>query len=262
MVAGRLVLVTGASSGIGAATARLLASRGARVLLLARTQSALDRIAGEVRAAGGDARAIQVDVTDPNAVEQVGRSILQEIGVPDVIVNNAGAGRWLWLEETSSEDLVEFTAAPYFGAFYVTKAFLPDMLRRRSGHVVNITSPAGFIAFPGSTAYTVARWAMRGFNEALKADLRGTGIFVSLVVPAEVQSQYTQNNPGTAERMPPISKLFGRLAPEDVAEAIASVIENQKRYVIIPFLLRMSLGLHRLFPRLVEWLTLTSAIRR
>ena len=103
------------------------------------------------------------------------------------------SGRWLWLEETSSEDLVKFTAAPYFGAFYVTKAFLPDMLRRRSGHVVNITSPAGFIAFPGSTAYTVARWAMRGFNEALKADLRGTGIFVSLVVPAEVQSQYTQN---------------------------------------------------------------------
>lgn len=258
----RVVLITGASSGIGAATARAMARRGGCVLLLARNRSGLEQVASEIRAFGGTARTYPVDLSDANAVEQVASTIAGDTGSPDIVVNNAGAGRWLFLEETSPADAVQMMAVPYFAAFYVTRAVLPSMLRRGRGHIVNITSVAAYFAWPGATAYTAARWAMRGFTEALRADLRGTGVSVTLVAAGEVSSPYFEHNPGARERLPKIARFYPTLSPEQVADAIVRSVERNKREVIIPWMHRLTVLQHKLFPWLVEWLLVSSGWKR
>lgn len=261
-IRGRLVLVTGASSGIGAATAKVMAREGGKILLLARTRPALEQVAAEIKAMGTSAWVYPVDICDARAVEQAAQEIQKDAGVPDILINNAGAGRWLPVDETSPEEAVQMMASPYFGAFNMTRAFLPAMRRRNAGHIVNVTSPAGFVAWPNATAYTVARWAMRGFHESLRADLAGTEMNATLIVPAAVSSPYFANNPGGEERLPGIAKLYRKLTPEDVAEAILRGVQREQREVIIPPLLKLTLRLHRLFPRFVESVLLKTAAKR
>lgn len=247
-VRGRTVVVTGASSGIGAAASAAMAARGAAVALVARTEHKLDEVAERIRSAGGRALVVPCDLADAAAVATAGARVRAELGIPDVLVNNAGAGRWLFSHETPPDELVDMMASPYFGAFLITRELLPGMLRRGSGRIVNVTSPAGFIAWPGGTGYVVARFAMRGFSEALRADLRRTRIGVSLVVPGEVSSPYFTNNPGTADRMPKIARMFRTLTPEEAAGAIVDAVVRERALVVEPPLLRWSLRLHRVWP--------------
>ena len=110
---------------------------------------------------------------------------------------------------------------PYMGAFYTTRAFIEPMLARNSGHIINMTSAVGFFAFQGAVAYTAARWAMRGFSEGLRTDLRHTNIKVSLIAPGKVDSPYFTNNPNSVEKIPRISDiLYKTLTPEEVAKMI------------------------------------------
>jgi short-subunit dehydrogenase len=147
----RVVVITGASSGIGAATALVAARRRARaVVLLARSGSALERLAAEVRALGVEALAEPVYLSEPLAAERAA-AVRERLGTPDVLVNNAGAGRYPFVEETDPREALEMIAAPYFAAFNATRAFLPGMLERRSGHVVNVTSAAAYAPWPGAT---------------------------------------------------------------------------------------------------------------
>ncbi len=249
----RVVVVTGASSGIGAATALALARRRVRaVALVARGAEALERVAADVRALGVDALPCPADLTDAGAVERARRTIEESLGAPDVLVNNAGAGRWLYVEETPPEEAVQMMAAPYFAAFYATRAFLPGMLARGSGHVVNVTSPAGYAAWPGATGYVAARWAMRGFTEALRADLRGAGVGVTLFTPGRVASAYFEHNPGAEARIPGIARLFRTLTPEEAAEALVRGIERGTPEVLTPPLLKLTVWFQRLWPGAVS----------
>lgn len=261
-IAGRVVLVTGASSGIGAATARLAAERGAHVVLLARGRAALDEVASDIRSRGGKASVFPVDLADLDAVASTCAAIEREVGPPDILVNNAGAGRWLAIDETEPALAVQMMAVPYFAAFAVTRAFLPAMLARGTGHVVNVTSPACYFSFAGAAAYDAARWAVRGFSGALRADLRGTGIGVTLLVAGKVSSSYWENNPGSEERVPGISRLYPTLTPEEVGRALLRAVERGRALVVIPFLFRLTLLLHRLWPAPVEWIVLATGWRR
>ena len=199
---GKTVLVTGASSGMGASIAKAMAKAGGRLLLLARREHALRAVADEITRAGGEARVYPVDLANATAVMDVARRITAEVGTPEIIVNNAGAGKWLFVEETSPEEAVQMMALPYFAAFYITRAFLPDMLKRNSGHIVNISSVGSRFVWPGATAYLAARWAVRGFTEALRADLYRTGIRVTLYESGVVGSPYWEHNPGSLVRVP------------------------------------------------------------
>src|SRR5437870_3797790 len=116
----RLVLITGASSGIGAATAGAMAREGGRVILLARNRDGLEQVAAEIKSKGSQAWVYPVDLSDSAAVDRTGQAILQEVGVPDILINNAGAGRWLSIEQTSAEEVMQMMAIPYFGAFSIT----------------------------------------------------------------------------------------------------------------------------------------------
>jgi uncharacterized protein len=257
---GKKALVTGASSGIGAATARALAAAGARVLLLARRQPELERVAATL---GERAAAVHsVDLTDADAVARVASRITADFGTPDIVVNNAGAGQWKFVDETTPAEAVQMMAVPYFAAFFVTRAFLPGMLARGSGHIVNVSSVASRFVWPGAAAYTAARWAVRGFSEALRADLAGTGVGVTLVEAAAVASSYWDNNPGSRERLPGVSRLIPILSPDEAAQAIVRGIERNRRLVVAPALMRVIYLQNAVFPGLVQWLMIRTGYRR
>jgi len=249
---GKTALITGASSGIGAATARALADAGARVLLLARREGDLERVAASIRP--GAATTYPVDLSDPSAVAQVAERIGSAVGTPDIIVNNAGAGQWKFVEETSPEEAVQMMAVPYFAAFYVIHAFLRGMLRRNTGHIVNVSSVGSRFVWPGATAYLAARWAVRGFTEALRADLAGTGLGVTLFESGVVRSSYWEHNPGSRERVPKMGNLVPELTSEAAAAAIVRGIEREQKLVVVPFMMRLTYWQHAVFPGVVQWL--------
>lgn len=258
----RTVLITGASSGIGEAAARVVAARGGRVLLVARGAAKLERIAHEIEATGGKAQPFPCDVGDADAVAAMAALVKSEVGVPAVIVNNAGAGRFLFIDETDPAELRTMTDVPYHAAFYVTRAFIDEMLARRFGWIVNITTPVAYVPWAGAIGYAGARWAVRGFTEALRADLRGTGIGVSLVVPGKVSSDYFAHNPGAEQRIPWISRLVRTLTPEQTANAIADAVEHERGEVFAPPELRALMLQARLLPGLTRWLIQATGARR
>jgi short-subunit dehydrogenase len=248
----RLVLVTGASSGIGAATARRYGAGGAHVLLLARNAGRLAEVAESIRSAGGTASFYPVDLADAEALAETAARIKREAGTPDILINNAGAGRWLSVIETTAEDALAMVEVPYLAAFNLTRAFLPEMLERRSGAIACVTSPASYLVWPNATAYIAARHALLGFTEALRAELKGSGIGVTLVVLGLVETPYWDHNPGSRERMPVTNpRLAPVLTPEQAADAIFDGIEKRKRRVVKPAILRALFLLNALAPRLV-----------
>ena len=249
-----LVLVTGASSGLGEAFARLAATEGGRVILVARRAQELERVAESIRSAGGTAHVFTADLGELDAVADVTARIEGELGVPDILVNSAGAGVWRYVDETSPEEAVQLMAVPYFAAFAMTRAFLPQMLRRGAGHIVNITSVASTLVWPGATAYRAARCAMHGFTDGLQAELRQTGVKATLATFAKVASGYWDHNPGSEQRVPGAQALVRVLTPAQTAQAMLKGIRRERRLVMAPFELAFILGLVQLFPFVGRWL--------
>ncbi len=245
-----LAVVTGASGGIGASIARRLAADGMRVALLARRAEPLEQLAAEI---GGVA--YTVDLSDAAATADVCATILRDEGVPDVIINNAGAGRFISIEETPSEEAHQQMALPYFAAFHVTRGFIEPMLARNSGTIMQINSPVAVVPWPGAVGYASARFALRGFTESLRQDLWATGINVGSVSPSRVHSDYFDANPGSVERVPKVEAIVGTMTPEDVADAVAKALErrpNKDSYA--PWRWAFMAPWARVFPGLVAWL--------
>jgi short-subunit dehydrogenase len=251
-MAAKLVLVTGASSGIGEATAKLYAAHGARLLLLARNPERLEGVAGAIKREGGEARAFPIDLANASAVAALAARLEREFGAPDILINNAGAGRWLPFLETTAEEALAMIEVPYLAAFNLTRALLPGMLARKSGAIACITSPASYLAWPNASAYTAARRALAGFAEVLRSELAGTGVTVTLVVLGTVESPYWEHNPGSRQHLPPTNpKLMPPMTSEAAAEAIFAGVEGHKRTVVKPAILRALFLLNALAPRLV-----------
>ena len=258
----KTILITGASSGIGAATAKEFAKSGAFVILVARSADKLEKVAEEIKKDGGSAKFYTTDVSDFNRVQELAETVKNEVGLPDVIINNAGQGLWKFMDETSYEEVSEIMAVPYFAAFYLTKAFLPDMLERNSGHIVNMTSIAGFISFSGATAYIASRTAMIGFHKALTADLYGTKLKTSLAYFAKVSSDYWQNNPGSEERLPTSQALIPVITPERTAKIIVKGVKKGKAKIAGPFMIYVMNFLFHYFPRLSQFILNKTGYKR
>ncbi|MGD0530690.1 MAG: SDR family NAD(P)-dependent oxidoreductase [Methyloceanibacter sp.] len=251
-MAAKLVLVTGASSGIGAATARRYGASGARVLLLARNAERLGAVADAIRREGGAASVFPVDLSDALAIEEASARITREAGTPDILINNAGAGRWLPLIETTPQEARAMIEVPYLAAFTLTRAVLPAMLARRSGAIACITSPASYLTWPNASAYIAARHALAGFTAALRSEVKGKGVDVTLVVLGTVESPYWEHNPGSREHLPPADpRLVPTLSPDEAAEAIFAGVAQRRRTVVKPAIFRALFLLNALAPGLV-----------
>lgn len=154
-------------------------------------------------------------------------------------------------------------AAPYLAAFHVTRAFLPAMLERNSGLIINMTSIAAFMSWPGATAYAAARWYMRGFNESLRADLHGMKVHIILLVTfAQMKSGYWANNPGSEENLPGVQKMIPMLTSEQAALAIMAGIRWDLPFVAAPIMMYVVLTLNHLFPQITRGLLCITGARR
>ena len=152
-------------------------------------------------------------------------------------------------------------AAPFFAAVYVTHAFLQDMVDRGSGLIVNVNSPVCIVAWPAAAGYASTRWAMRGLNDALSAELQGigSGVKVCMVVPGKVSSSYFENNPGAEHGIPGVSRMVHTLSPEEVADVIVKTIWTEKRLQFAPRMMTFLMLQARWFPRLWRWVAIKTS---
>lgn len=217
-LAGGVVVVTGASRGIGAATAAAFAAAGARVVRIARTL-----VAGW----HDDVLDLPADLTDPVQVDRAARRVLDEVGVPAVVVSNAGAFLLRPFEATEVADLGEQLAANLRAPFAVARAFLPAMREAGDGCFIHIGSVADHRGFPENAAYAASKYGLRGLHETLIEEYRGTGVRLSLVSPGPTDTAaWDPVDPDTREGFTPRTRM---LRPADVADAILFVATRPPR---------------------------------
>ncbi len=222
----RIVVVTGASAGIGAACARAFARDGARVILTARREDRIRDLADELtREHGTPALPLTLDVRNRALVEAVLGGLPPEWSGVDVLVNNAGLGRGLdRLHEGSPEEWDEMVDTNLKGLLYVTRALLPGMVARGRGHVINLGSVAGREVYPGGNVYCATKFAVKALSRAMKVDLLGTPVRVSTVDPGMVETEFSQVRfRGDKERAAKVYQGLKPLTPEDIAEIVVWV---------------------------------------
>ena len=223
---GRLVLVTGASSGIGAACARRMAREGARLALWARRHERLETLAAELRAAhGSDVQLAVVDVRDREAVAEA-TSELAARAVPDVLINNAGLAAGLDpIHSGDPDDWDRMIDTNLKGLLWVSRAILPLMVARGTGHVVNLGSTAGHWVYPMGNVYNATKFGVKALTEAMSLDLAGTRIRVSSVDPGLVETEFaTVRFGGDRERAAAVYRGFRPLSGDDVADVVSYIV--------------------------------------
>jgi 3-oxoacyl-[acyl-carrier protein] reductase len=229
---GKVVLVTGASRGIGRAIAALLAQRGASVVAAARDAAKLESLVAEIAAAGGKAQALSLDVADPGAVGQAFEKLLADHGRIDGLVNNAGITHDGLLLRMKLEDWESVLATNLTGTFLCTQAALKPMLRQRGGRIVNITSVVGITGNAGQANYAASKAGVIGFTKSVAREVASRGITVNAVAPGFVETDMTAAMTDKAKEAVLSAVPLGRVGtPGDVAEAVAFLLSDAASYV-------------------------------
>ena len=236
--AGKSVLITGGSSGIGLALAHKLARRQANICILARDpvklQSAVREIQAQFTNDTQNIQGLQSDVSNRLEVQSTLLHWVNESGVPDLLINSAGIARPGEFEDFSLDHFDQMMAINFMGTVNVIHAILPAMLQRKSGHIVNISSLVGFLGMYGYTAYASSKFAIRGFTDSLRAEVKTQGIDLSIVFPTDTDTpQLAEEN----KHKPPILFALDEAAPPMSAEAVAdSILKGIQRrsYIITP----------------------------
>jgi len=232
----KVVLVTGGSSGIGLAAAKQMAAAGAHVWLTARRREVLEAALTEVEATRRDRSQlcgiIVADVSDPQQAAQAVETVTKSAGAPDAVFNSAGITQPGYIQELSMEVFERLMQVNYFGTVYVTTAALHGMLERGSGHIINISSMAGYLGVFGYSAYGATKYAVTGFSEVLRAEMKSHGIRVSVAFPPDTDTpQLAYEEPFKPAETKAISGNAKALSAEKVARAILR--QAEKGYFMI-----------------------------
>lgn len=240
-----VALVTGASSGIGAATAKRLADDGASVALVARRLELLDVIAAEIRAAGGTALTVQADITDQNQAHGAVDQTIVEFGRLDTVVNNAGVMLLGPVLEAPADEWDRMMAINLQGLLYVTSAALPHLVRaaetsaRKVADIVTISSTAGRVARPGAAVYALTKFGAGAFSESLRQELIKQRVRVSVVEPGTVDTELvTHVREGVRDGAQAMLQSVVALKPDDIADAVSYIVTRDRRVAVNEMLVR------------------------
>ncbi|MGR6318485.1 SDR family NAD(P)-dependent oxidoreductase [Micromonospora soli] len=242
-----VALVTGASSGIGEATARSLAAEGAAVVVVARRRERIEELAGKIRTEGGAALAVEADITEQEqGIAAVERAV-SELGRLDILVNNAGLGLLGPVLGTPTEEWDRMLAVNLQGLLYVTHAALPHLLRaaedspRRVADMVNISSTGGRVARPGQAVYSLTKFGVNAFSESLRQEVLRKRLRVSVIEPGTVSTEFaSRSRDEVREQIDQQIAGLELLRPEDIAEAITFVVTRERRVSVNEILVRAS----------------------
>jgi len=242
---GKVAIVTGASSGIGRATALALAREGVDVALAARTESALRQVAGEIGTLGREALVVPADVTCRSEVDDLVAATVARWGHIDILVANAGAYVRSSIVDLTVEEVERSMAVNFYGALYTVLAAQPTLLVQGSGHIVLVSSVDGKKGLPLDAPYVAAKFALAGYGEVLRQELRDEGIAVSTIFPGRVDTPLIDDLE--------VPRVSGKIPPQAVARAIVDAILHKTPEVVIPFQARLLCLVNAVVPRLADW---------
>jgi short-subunit dehydrogenase len=247
-----VAIITGASSGIGAATAKTFVKGGYRVSLAARREERLQSVVDGQNANGLVALYTHTDVCKLSSIQNMVDQTLHEFGRIDILFNNAGFARQMWLEEMDSEvDINSQVQVNVLGVIQTTQAVLSHMIERRRGHIINMSSMAGFVAPPTYSVYSATKHAIRGFNEALRREVGVWGINVSGIFPASVETEFSDHLGADFQSDFLYPKAL-RMTAEAVAKEVLKVARSPKRELILPRIMIFAKWLNILLPGVID----------
>lgn len=244
----KIVVITGASSGIGRETAKQFAKNGANVVLVARRQKNLENLEIELKKFNIQTLVCPCDVSVKDQVKKMAKSVFEKFQRIDVLVNNAGFAILGPVNDLSIEEIESQMSTNYFGMVYCIKEFLPKMIEQKSGHVVNVASVAGSMGLPGIAPYCASKSAMLGFSEGLKHELSGTGIGVTVVSPIMVRTDFFAHP--SFEKMPKYSPTS--LNAKTVAKTILKAANSPRLEIIVPAVVRLAVWAKQTLPYFIN----------
>ena len=255
---GKVVIVTGASSGIGEATAREFAKEGSKVVLAARRVDRLEALAKEINAmnTGAQALVVQADLSKLEDIQSLIAKTMETFERIDVLVNNAGFGRLDWLENLDPvKDIQSQFDVNVMGVVQTTRQALPVMIKQRSGHIINMCSMAGLVATPTYTIYAACKHAVHGFSEALRREVKPWGIDVSMIYPGGVTTEFGAHA-GIKRKTNATTPRFMLLTAEQVGREVVNLVHRPRAMRIIPWLWTFTVWMNRNFNSFVDYTTI------
>lgn len=247
MLKGKIVFISGASSGIGALTAAMLAKRGALPVLTGRNEDRLNQVVSSIT---GECSYYVMDVTNMNEVQSTVDAVIAKYGRIDILLNNAGYGQFESFESMPVESFQAMMDTNYMGIVRCSKAVLPYMVKQGNGHIINIASMAGKIGSAKSTSYTATKHAVLGFTNALRMELKPLGIYVSAINPGPIDTAFFAIADPSGHYVKNVSWFM--MKPQYVAKAIVRVMERRTAELDLPRAASWGIKLYGLFPRLAD----------
>ena len=244
----KVVLITGASSGIGKETAIEFAKLGANIILVARRKEKLEQVANELKEFHVSTLVCTCDVSKKEQVKEMAKMILEKFDSIDILVNNAGFAIYGSVNDLTIDEIESQMETNYFGMIYCIKNFLPLMLKKKSGHIVNVASVAASFGLPGIASYCASKFAMLGFSEGLKHELKDTGVGITVVSPIMVRTNFFDHS--SFEKMPKYSPMS--LSSKTVAKAILQAANSPRLEIIVPSVVRGAVWIKNTFPYFIN----------
>ena len=245
----KVIVITGASSGIGEASAEEFAKRGANIVLVARRKDKLEKVEKSLTKYPVKILSVICDVSEKEQVKQMVEKVLETFPQIDVLINNAGFVIYGKVEELSIEDVESQMKTNYFGTIYCTKLFLPHFLKQNSGHIVNVASVGGSFGVPGIATYCATKFALLGFSEGLHHELHETNVGVTVVSPIMVRTNLFDH---------PSFKNFTKhatgisLSAETVAKAVIKAADSPRLEIVVPSVVRIGIWFKQTFPFIIN----------